>query len=427
MCTRKILLNGTAALFAGLCARMSQLTTPHALGRVTFGGTDVFYMAVPVLGLRIATPTRLQTADCRCLKLDNRRFCHRQIFPPRPRDVTDNSTLFCYVYLHPPSSHYRPEPSSFITRFTTAVMDLAKQPHTLVLFLFTLLVALCCAYEYDEAARPCDDDKCFAEIHSDVPRCWIQDGNQIVDYMSPMDGGRHRIPNACRRSNIFGGDGYLVAYPSTGGLVLLKAPSAVDLQHLKLPNTHDTARSADEDDDLASRMVQLGAQWWPNWDMYFRHSSRIDAGIFYDYHFPSKVDVAFPTTGGAWVANFTQDAPRHQYEDKACQEWLPYVPDLWRVKMRYALTMDDKSEMIKDLGGTFYISVDEVPGLAKTVNEAVGLFEPFKQRLLNMEDDAYRRRFCTSEDKDTDTDKDTANGEHQKPGWGIGSLFRELR
>lgn len=98
-------------------------------------------------------------------------------------------------------------------------------------------------------------------------------------------------------------------------------------------------------------MVQLGAQWWPNWDIYFRHSSRVHDGIFYDYHFPSKVDVAFPTTGGAWVANFTQDAQRYRYEDKVCQSWLPHTPDLWRVKMRYALTMNDKSETMKDLGG----------------------------------------------------------------------------
>ncbi|KAG9253830.1 uncharacterized protein F5Z01DRAFT_656798 [Emericellopsis atlantica] len=297
------------------------------------------------------------------------------------------------------------------------------------LMLLALLGRLSGAYEYDQDFRPCVDDKCFAEIHSDVPLCWMQDDNQNVHYMSPMDGGLHRIPNACRRSNIFGGDRYLVAYPSTGGVVMLKTPSAVDLQHLELPNTHDTARSADEDDDLATRMVQLGAQWWPNWDLYFRHSNRIDIGIFYDYHFPSKVDVAFPTTGGAWVANFTQDAPRHQYEDKACQSWLPHPPDLWRVKMRYALTMDDKSEMIKELGGTFYISVDEVPGLAKTVGEAVGLFEPFKQRLNDMEDNAYRGRFCRheKEDTDTDTDTDTGSEEIQKPRWGLWSLFHELR
>ena len=301
-------------------------------------------------------------------------------------------------------------------------------PSPRIFLLFALLAGLFNAYEYDQDERPCEEDKCSVEIHSDVPRCWIYGDNQNIHYMVPMDGGHHSIPNACRRSNIFSGDGYLVAYPSTGGVVLLRNPLAVDLQHLGLPNTHDTARSAAEDDDLATRMVQLGAQWWPNWDLYFRHSSRVELGFFYDYHFPSRVDVAFPTTGGAWVANFTQDAPRYQYEDKACQSWLPHEPDRWRVKMRYALTMNDKSEVMKDLGGTFYTSVDEVPGLAKTVDGAVGLFEPFGQRLNDMEDNAYRRRFCTyDKDEDEDKNKDTGNEKPQKPRWGIGSLFHELR
>ena len=126
--------------------------------------------------------------------------------------------------------------------------------------------------------------------------------------------------------------------------MFLKAPLAVDLKYLGLPNTRDTFRVPDEDDDLATRMVQLGAQWWPNWDLYFRHSSKVDAGIFYDYHFPSSVHVAFPTTGGLWVANYTRDDLRYSYEDKPCQSWLPNSPGLWRFKMSYALTMDDKAE-----------------------------------------------------------------------------------
>lgn len=301
-------------------------------------------------------------------------------------------------------------------------MNRAK-PTTCIFLLFALFTRISSAYEYDDDVRSCEEDKCFVAIHSDIPRCWIQGDNQNIDYMKPMDGGFHRIPNACKRSNIFGGDGYLVAYPSTGGVVLLRNPLAVDLQYLGLPNTHDTVRSPDEDDDLATRMVQLGAQWWPNWDIYFRHSSRVHDGIFYDYHFPSEVDVAFPTTGGAWVANFTRDAQRYRYEDKVCQSWLPHAPDLWRVKMQYALTMNDKSEIMKDLGGTFYTSVDEVPGLAKTVYEAVSLFEPFKERLNNMEDDDYRARFCANYE---DEDKDTANEKPEKPRWGIASLFNDL-
>jgi hypothetical protein len=292
-----------------------------------------------------------------------------------------------------------------------------------VLLLFSFLPRPSSTYEYDEDFPPCEDDECFVEIHSDAPLCWMQGNNQNIHYMNPMQGGRHRIPNACTRSNIFGGDGYLVAYHSAGGVVLLRDMSAVDLQHLQLPHTHDTARSPEEDDELAIRMLQLGAQWWPDWNLYFRHSSRVESGIFYDYHFPSKVDVASPTSGGVWVANFTQDASHYQYEEMACQPWLPYPPDLWHVKMRYVLTMDDKSEVIKEMGGIFYTSTDEVPGLAKSVEEAVGLFEPFKQRLNDMEDDDYRRRFCT---EDQVTNEVTRNEEPKKQRWGIWSLVPDL-
>ncbi|KAK0387378.1 hypothetical protein NLU13_5690 [Sarocladium strictum] len=301
--------------------------------------------------------------------------------------------------------------------------------------LLALLANTSCAYEYDEDVRPCEEDKCFIDIHSDAPRCWIQDGNQVIDYMSPMGGGTHRIPNACMRSNIFGGDGYLAACPSAGGVMLLKTPSAVDLHHLGLPNTYDAVRPADEDEDgIATRMAQLGAQWWPDWDIYLRHSARVDGGVFYDYHFPSSVDVAYPAAGGVWVANFTRDAQRYQYEDKACESWLPHAPALWPLKLRYALTMDDKAEIIKSLGGTFYSSADQVPGLARSVDQAVGLFEPFKKRLKNMEDDDYRRRFCAhdgTEDVNSDDSvhqsSEAGNHEPKKPRWGTAWLFPELR
>lgn len=247
--------------------------------------------------------------------------------------------------------------------------------------------------------------------------------NQHVIYMSGMEGGHHWIPNACRRSTLFGGSKFLVAYPSTGGVVFLESPSAVDLQHLGLPHTHDTARKPEEDDALAARMVQLGAQWWPTWDLYFRHSNRVDLGIFYDYHFPSQVSVAFPTTGGVWVGNFTRDDPQWPEGEEICKPWLPIGPVGWPCRLRFALTMDDKSEMLKDMGATFYNSVDEVPGLAKTVDEAVGLFEPFKERLEKMEDDGYRRRFCSGYQ---DEDKDMAKEEPKKARWGIGWFFNDL-
>ncbi|KAI0151392.1 hypothetical protein BJ166DRAFT_389208 [Pestalotiopsis sp. NC0098] len=224
------------------------------------------------------------------------------------------------------------------------------------------------------------------------------------------------------RSNVFGGDGSFVVYPSIGGIMFLKTLLAVDLQYLGLPSTHDTARVPDEDDEFAAPMVKLGAQWCPNWISHFRQSSRVHPGVFYDHRFLPKVDVAFPTTGGVRVSNLTQYASLHRYRDEFCWSWLPHTPDLSRVKIPYALAMDNKAEMMKDPGGAFYIPAEEVSGLAKNVHETIRLFEPFKARLSNIKDDAYRGRLCTgSEDKN----KETANEKLEKPK--IWSHLNELR
>ncbi|KAJ0302385.1 hypothetical protein Brms1b_012045 [Colletotrichum noveboracense] len=111
-----------------------------------------------------------------------------------------------------------------------------------------------------------------------------------------------------KRSSFFSsGSGYLVTHPSTGGIVMM-SPSAVDLAYLELPRTHDTTRSTpDVEDDLAVRMLGLGATWWPNWVTYSRHKARIDDDVIYDFHFPPKTYVGYPSTGGVWVMQFSPD------------------------------------------------------------------------------------------------------------------------
>ncbi|KAK2606048.1 hypothetical protein QQS21_003566 [Conoideocrella luteorostrata] len=302
---------------------------------------------------------------------------------------------------------------------------------TCIFLLFAFLAGISSAYENGKYEIPCEKHECGVDIGTDEARCSVHGDNQYIDYMGLWSSGTFKIPNGCKRSNIFNGDGYLVAYPSTGGLVLLRHPSSVDLQYLGLPHTKDTERSADEDDALATRMVRFGAQWWPNWDLYLRHAGKVNDGTFYDSHFPSDVHVAVPSTGGAWVANFTSDDARWKHketrEELSCESWLPFKPDSWRVKMRYALSMDDKAEMMKDMDATFYDTIDEVSSIAKTIDDAKSLFEPFKERLGKMEDHEYAWRFCRDfepQGKDDINDKDTAK---DKPRWGIWSLFNELR
>jgi hypothetical protein len=65
-----------------------------------------------------------------------------------------------------------------------------------------------------------------------------------------------------------------VAYPSSGGIVLGYF-SAVELAHLNLSRTKPINRSSDpaEEDDLALRMLRLGAHWWLSWDLYTLHQT----------------------------------------------------------------------------------------------------------------------------------------------------------
>ena len=64
----------------------------------------------------------------------------------------------------------------------------------------------------------------------------------------------------------------VTAYPSSGGIVLGYF-SAVELVYLNLSRTKPANRSSDpaEEDDLALRMLRLGAHWWPSWDLYTLH------------------------------------------------------------------------------------------------------------------------------------------------------------
>lgn len=55
----------------------------------------------------------------------------------------------------------------------------------------------------------------------------------------------------------------------------------------------------------------------------------------------------------------------------------------------------DRRCLLTDAGGIFYSSPEKATGLAKTIREAVALFEPFKQRLHDMDDPDYRRRVCS--------------------------------
>jgi hypothetical protein len=90
----------------------------------------------------------------------------------------------------------------------------------------------------------------------------------------------------------------VTAYPSSGGIIFGYF-SAVELVHLNLSRTKPANRSPDpaEEDDLALRMLRLGAYWWPSWDLYAIHREQTIEGIPYDFHFPPNVNVGYPSSG----------------------------------------------------------------------------------------------------------------------------------
>lgn len=190
------------------------------------------------------------------------------------------------------------------------------------------------------------------------------------------------------------------AYPSAGGIVLGHF-SAVEIAHLNLPRSHPTNRSSSsaEEDDLALRMLSLGAHWWPSWDLYARHQDRILSGIPYDFHFPPVVNVAYPPSGeGLWVFKFSVDERTFDPEDER-KPYLPRKPDDWEGSLGMVLSMDERCEALKRFGARFYERLEDCTDLVTTVNEGVVRGREYEELLRKMEDPKYLDRWLEGNDR----------------------------
>lgn len=186
----------------------------------------------------------------------------------------------------------------------------------------------------------------------------------------------------------------VTAYPSSGGIVLGYF-SAVELAHLNLSCTIPANRSSDpaEEDDLAVRMLRLGAHWWPSWNLYAFHREQIIEGIPYDFHFPPNVNVGYPSLGKAvWVFRFSADKRFWDEEDER-KPYLEREPDDWEEKIRMALTMDERCEVLKSFGATFYEKVEDCEDIAKTLQEGIRKGRRYEELLKKMEDMKYVDRW----------------------------------
>lgn len=194
------------------------------------------------------------------------------------------------------------------------------------------------------------------------------------------------LPLACKTT----------AYPSSGG-IMLGYFSAVEMAYLGLSRTKPANRSRDpaEEDDLALRMLRLGAHWWPSWDLYARHQEQIIDGTPYDFHFPPIVNVGYPSSGkGAWVFLFSADQRTWDEEDGR-RPSLGRKPDGWEGRIKMALTMDERCEILKDFGATFYENVDDCEDISKTLPEGILKGKRYEELLKKMEDPHYVDRWLS--------------------------------
>ncbi|KAK8098813.1 uncharacterized protein PG998_012054 [Apiospora kogelbergensis] len=179
------------------------------------------------------------------------------------------------------------------------------------------------------------------------------------------------------------------AYPSVGGIVY-GSFTAVQLKQLGLSNMEEADRSddPDEEDRLSAAMLRQGAHWWPRWGLYLRHSKKL-RHVDYDFHFPSRIYVAYPASGtGVWVLNCSPDK-EWDSEDDVIKPSLPRVPEGLVGRRSLALTPEEGCEALKHFGATFYESVEECEVLPKTLDEGVQRGKNYEALLKRMEDPQY--------------------------------------
>jgi len=168
------------------------------------------------------------------------------------------------------------------------------------------------------------------------------------------------------------------SYPTQGGIITA-AFSDPELSFLGLSRTAtDPGVSSDPDteDAFGLRMLQLGARWWPSLKFQQRHFTY--GSIPYGYHYPPDLQVSYPSTGSGvwvlavWAGNWEKwDPPRR--------------PENWS-KLRLCGNMDERCEVLKEFGATFYERVDEYDKLPETMEEGVREGKRYEGLLKRMED-----------------------------------------
>lgn len=197
-------------------------------------------------------------------------------------------------------------------------------------------------------------------------------------------------------------EAHIYAWPSKGGVIILNSADAIDFEFFALnpldPPASRLPYQADED-DFCQRLLLLGAKWWDSEARYDIVSAIEDeaqgiqrTGMVFDIQEEPEptmrekrlVKVAWPSTGGVWVADFDTTWAGVDEEDRL----LPDDADMGRLKM--ARTMDERSVLLRDrFKATFYADVGTFEGYvsfdcwdSKNGGEVGPLLLPFETREL---------------------------------------------
>lgn len=136
------------------------------------------------------------------------------------------------------------------------------------------------------------------------------------------------------------------SFPSTGGILLLDFDIAV-AEYLNLPRLKSVDRSTDaaQEDAFCNRMRLLGAEWWSSERAYH------DEGAEYDDSGKDvkRLVVGWPSDGkGVWMLGATSYS---RLLSDSC-------------KLRMCTTMDERCQLLEELGATFYSDPKIVPEFA---------------------------------------------------------------
>jgi hypothetical protein len=143
--------------------------------------------------------------------------------------------------------------------------------------------------------------------------------------------------------------------------VWIKRLTPVEMSALGIDRFHDSDRALEQADEDAfcTRLRKYGASFWelpPRWPYPVNWCQNMDACVK-----PTKevrVEVGFPASGGVWVLDTSQG-------------WVGLYPK--SAGLRNSLTMDERCEVLKNLGGRFCEDIQVCPELDALLEPLEGM------------------------------------------------------